>query len=107
MIAAFPVPAVTNRANQILAPTLNWKMHHQQCPVCYESIIRLERITATIGWTTWKHLDFMAYPRSRSRPIPKECPIRTGKTFPKLPRSSSIARRPAPHSAGGAYRLYS
>jgi uncharacterized protein DUF4145 len=74
VVTSFPVPSVQNRANQPIAPALNWRIHHQQCPECHESIIRLERISMAVGWDYWKHLDFMAYPRSRSRPIAPEVP---------------------------------
>jgi hypothetical protein len=72
-VTSFPIPAVHDRANQPLAPARNWIIYHQRCPECHESIIRLERKNASAGWGA-EELNFMAYPRSRSRPIPKEVP---------------------------------
>jgi len=68
------LPALTDRANQPLAPALNWTIFHQRCPECHESIIRLERKSGTAGWPEWQNLDFIAHPRSATRPIPKEVP---------------------------------
>ncbi len=64
--------AVSDAAQQPIAPGFFWTLHHQQCPECHESIILLERTTLTAGWANWPKLKFMAYPRSRSRPIPTE-----------------------------------
>jgi hypothetical protein len=72
-VTAFPVPGVYDRANQPLAPALNWTIYHQRCPECHESIIRLERKTTSAGWGA-SDLNLMAYPRSRSRPIAAEVP---------------------------------
>jgi hypothetical protein len=73
-VSAINLAAVNDRTNQTIAPGLSWVIFHQRCPECHESIIRLERTTPTAGWPQWKHLDFMAYPRARSRPIAKEVP---------------------------------
>jgi len=65
-------PIVINLANHAIAPGLIWILNHQRCPECHDSIILLERQTIGVAWTDWKPLKFMAYPRSRSRPIAKE-----------------------------------
>ncbi len=67
-------PAVMNLANQALAPAITWNLSHQRCPECHDSIILLERQTKSIAWSAWRDFKFMAYPRSRSRPIAKEVP---------------------------------
>jgi hypothetical protein len=72
-VAAISLPVVTDRGNQPVAPSFSWAILHQRCPECHESIIRLQRTVAT-GWADWKHTDFIAYPRSATRPIAKEVP---------------------------------
>lgn len=67
-------PTVMSLAGQPIGPPLAWKLYHQRCPECHDSIILLERVTMSSGWPAWKGLSFMAYPRSRSRPIAKEVP---------------------------------
>jgi hypothetical protein len=64
-------PAVTNLAGQAIGPPLTWRLYHQRCPECHDSIILLARSSS---WSKWQDLNFMAYPRSRSRPIAKEVP---------------------------------
>jgi hypothetical protein len=51
-------------------PHLTWILHHQLCPECQDSILVLERTSPSAGW----HQNFIAYPRSRSRPIAPEVP---------------------------------
>ena len=58
---------VTSRENKILASQVVWNISHQRCPECHEHIIFLERPVPS-----HLQLSFMAYPSSRSRPIPAE-----------------------------------
>jgi len=60
---------VESLEGKVLASPVIWKLFHQRCPECYESIILLER-TAPYQTT----LSFTAYPRSRCRPIAPEVP---------------------------------
>jgi hypothetical protein len=55
------------RASQSDIPAFAWYFYHQRCPECHESIIRLERKIRGEA-----EVSFMAYPRSRSRPIAQE-----------------------------------
>jgi hypothetical protein len=64
-------PAPLSLTKQPLAPPVAWYLHHQRCPECHRSIILLQMDTSGM-WSGWPDLKFMAYPRSRSRPIPKE-----------------------------------
>jgi len=51
-----------------LKGNVHWNLMHMRCPECEETIIRLQRLGPEPG------LHFSAYPRSASRPIPKEVP---------------------------------
>jgi hypothetical protein len=60
---------------QVLAPGLKWKLFHQRCPECHDSIILLDRSRVGTGvWSGWRDLTFMAYPSSRRRRIAPEVP---------------------------------
>jgi hypothetical protein len=69
-----------SRTGQFLAPAIAWFASHQRCPECHESIIYLRRHNSTAAaqpnqpqaWPIDRQ--FMAYPRSPSRPIPAEVP---------------------------------
>ena len=79
---AFTVSTVVNLSQVMsqderpIAPAVMWKLSHQRCPECHESIIRLER---TIPYQPT--LSLMAYPSSHSRPIPPEVPDPYRKEF--------------------------
>jgi len=60
---------VMSRDERPVAPAVMWKLSHQRCPECHESIIRLER---TIPYQPT--LSILAYPSSYSRPITPEVP---------------------------------
>ncbi len=60
---------VESLEGKVLAAALTWRLFHQRCPECHESIVLLER---TIPYLPT--LSFMAYPRTRSRPIAPEVP---------------------------------
>jgi hypothetical protein len=66
-------PAPVSLAKERLAPALLWLLYHQRCPECHRSIILLQQDTSAYseGFSDFK---FMAYPRSRSRPIANEVP---------------------------------
>jgi hypothetical protein len=51
-----------------LRPHIIWNISHQICPECRESIIMLSRLQAQ-GLAA---LSFLAYPTSKSRPVPSE-----------------------------------
>ncbi len=64
-------PVMAGQPTQVqVAPMFTWNLLYQRCPECHESIIRLERTSPA----TIRDLNFMAYPRSRSRPIAKDVP---------------------------------
>jgi hypothetical protein len=67
-------PVVLNLAKQAMAPEITWTLLHQRCPECHDSIILLARKTISIAWSDWQDFTFMAYPRSRTRPIAKQVP---------------------------------
>jgi hypothetical protein len=64
-------PVVVSVTNERLAPALKWDLYHQRCPECHRSIILFEQVVSGM-WAGWRDLSFMAYPRSRSRPIAAE-----------------------------------
>lgn len=73
-------PQVTSRTSQVLAPPVGWTASSQRCPECHNFIIYLRRHrtpgpTPQTSVFTWSvDLQFLAYPRSGSRPIPPEVP---------------------------------
>jgi len=73
-------PQLNSLAGEPGAPSLSWTLHHQRCPECYRSIVLLE-MSVPSGWSGWRDLFFMAYPHSRSRPIPPEVPDPYRKDF--------------------------
>lgn len=73
------LPQVTSRTGQFLAPPVAWTASTQRCPECHNVIVYLRKHTAhpnphaqVLGWPI--ELQFLAYPRSASRPIPQEVP---------------------------------
>ncbi len=70
---AVTAPPVLDLAKRPVAPELTWNIYHQRCPECHRSIILLQ-LRTPLGWSGWPDLHFMAYPRSRSRPIAPEVP---------------------------------
>jgi hypothetical protein len=52
-------------------PSGHWTLYHQQCPECGETIIFLERNS---GSSDGRVMNFLAYPRGSTRPIPPEVP---------------------------------
>ena len=74
---------------QVLAPGLKWKLFHQRCPECHDSIILLDRRRVGTGvWSGWRDLTFMAYPSSRRRRIAPEVPDPYRQDFLGAPRWS-------------------
>lgn len=73
-------PEVRSRTGQSLAGQLLWLLSHQRCPECHETIIYLRRLSAPPNANPQSHntwpvdKNFMAYPRSATRPIPAEVP---------------------------------
>jgi hypothetical protein len=66
-------PPVRDFSDQPIAPPITWNLYHQRCPECHRSIIRLE-LQTNPGWPRWDNLNFMAYPRSYTRPVTPEVP---------------------------------
>jgi hypothetical protein len=73
---------------------VNWSLSFQRCPECRESIIYLERVTG--GAST----SFLAYPTSKSRPVPPEVIdpykqdfIEACKVLPHSPKASAALSR--------------
>ena len=60
---------VLSDKNQIVKPQQIWQALHQVCPECHKSIIYLMSHVVGVGTE-----EFMAYPRTSVRPVPKEVP---------------------------------
>jgi len=74
------LPDVASRTSEHLADMVSWNASYQRCPECYQTIVYLRRGQWARAQTP-QHArvpkydpSFLAYPRSPSRPIPKEVP---------------------------------
>ncbi len=74
------LPDVASRTGEHVADMVTWNASYQRCPECYETIVYLRRgqwarpQTPQHARVPKNDPSFLAYPRSPSRPIPKEVP---------------------------------